>query len=495
MATTIIKNFTNQRWYPSSNPINATVTSNFNGKCNFRYICDVYINGIKVYTSKLFPDPSTGYGFFQISRIIQDYIETKLVTEAPNFPIMIGAETTAPTSALTIYCKFGEEYDNSSLCDGTIIQYNSQVQSNTFYVFESAIDYEDFNTFDYTKYYMTTSSQKTKFLTKSPRVNDISFGDSYFLDFMTLNTITSSYKLRIKRYNKDGTSSTNDISPSISLPINKRYRLAVGPSDLNMYFTNNFNTLFINELVSYYTIELLYNSTVISEMFRFNVKKPSKYNSRFGFVGSMGGIEHFTFFHRNIKTYYIDRKIFERTTQRNINNDWSYEVGDRGTTTYKVNSIETHRVSTFCSQEHSKWLSEMWLSPNVWTYKRTELIPFIVYREDSTPTSRMLFRLDGEYDISVGQKVLSFVDYNINYSDFGGYFTVVNIEGNVLDLGLTYDVYNSSTKACGHIQLKEYWRTLPIVIADNNIELKERIDKPIEYSLNYMMAYTKNTLR
>jgi hypothetical protein len=139
MATSIVKNFTSGRWYPSANPINATVTSNFNGKCNFRYICDVYVNGTRVYTSKLFPEPGTGYGFFQISRILQDYIETYINKTPPTSIFSSATETSAPTSALTVYCRFGEEYDSTTTCDGTIVQYNTQVTSNTFYVFSTFI--------------------------------------------------------------------------------------------------------------------------------------------------------------------------------------------------------------------------------------------------------------------------------------------------------------------------------------------------------------------
>lgn len=495
MATSIVKNFTSARWYPSANPINATVTSNFNGKCNFRYICDVYVNGTKVYTSKLFPEPSTGYGFFQIGRIIQDYIETLIPKTAPTSLFNVAAESTAPTSALTVYCKFGEEYDSTTTCDGTIVQYNNQATSNTFYVFESAIDYEDFLTFDYTDYYTGTSSV-TNFLTNSPRVgNDISYGDSYFLDFMTLQTINSTYKVKISIVDIYGITTDYTIA-STTLSARKRYRLAVGPSDINKYYVNTFGYPLITQFSKSYTITLLYNTTTVSEPFQFVLKKPAEFVTRLGFVGLKGGIEHFTFYHRNTKSYEIDRRTFERTTQSNIASDWTYQVGDRGTTTYKVSAMESHRVGTFCSKAHSEWLYEMWLSPAVWTYKRTELIPFRIYREDSTPTSRMLFWLPTGHGLEVGDEIISLPDTLLSYTDFQGAFTVASVEGdNIVDCGLTYNIYNSNTVACGYVQKVEIWQTLPVVIGDNNIEVKQKLTRPIEYSLSYRTAYSKNTLR
>ena len=59
MAITIINQKTSNAFYPAGNPINVTVNSNNSGNCNFRYICDFYINGTKVFTDKLFPDPTT----------------------------------------------------------------------------------------------------------------------------------------------------------------------------------------------------------------------------------------------------------------------------------------------------------------------------------------------------------------------------------------------------------------------------------------------------
>jgi hypothetical protein len=48
---------------------------------------------------------------------------------------------------------------------------------------------------------------------------------------------------------------------------------------------------------------------------------------------------------------------------------------------------------------------------------------------------------------------------------------------------------------CGQIQKLTTWSKLPIVPTDNTIEVKQRLGRPIEYTLNYQMAYSKTTLR
>jgi len=60
--------------------------------------------------------------------------------------------------------------------------------------------------------------------------------------------------------------------------------------------------------------------------------------------------------------------------------------------------------------------------------------------------------------------------------------------------GYQITIYNLGT-ACGWVQKDEAWKTLPITISDNNVEVKQKLTKPIEYSLSYAMAYSKNTLR
>ena len=484
MAITIIQNFTQNKFYPSSNPINCTVNSNNSGKCNFRYICDIYINGIKVISDKLFPDPTTGYGFFQISRIIEDYIET----EAPktNYSEIwnLAALAASPTANLSVYCRFGEEYDNSVSCDGVILQYTNLQTSNTFYVFQTAIDYEDYPTFNYNNYLFATSSQTGKlFLTNLRDDIDVSYNDSYFLDFISLQTINASYSCVVKTYNSSNAIITTKTYTK-SLTSTKRYRLAVGPFDINYYE----GLPVISPLVSYYTVQVNWAGSQISELITFKVKAPNAFRTRIAFVGLKGGLEHFTFYHRDRKNYQLERKNYERVLQSNYSGQWKYEVGDRGTTTYATSAKETHIVSSYCSKEVSEWLYELWLSPEVWTYQEPKLYNFRPFQDGIY----VKYSVDGEHGLVAGDNVLSFSD-NEDYVD---QFSVVSVNGNIVDFGLLYSVYGATMlDTCGQVQKLTTWSKLPIVPIDNTIEVKQRLGRPIEYTLNYQMAYSKTTLR
>ena len=483
MAITIISNLTSNRFYASANPINITVSSNNSGKCNFRYICDVYINGINVFRDKLFPDPSTGYGFFQMSRVLNDYIKTSINKTNYSAVINAAANLNAPSAAFSLYFRFGEEYDNTINCSGSVNQYLNLATSNTSFVFEAAIDYEDWPTFDYNNYFIGTQSASTQFLTNTQKEIDLTYNDPYTLDFITSASIGASYSVRLVRYFNDGSTSTTNYTAS-TLGQRRRFRLAVGPIDLNRIAASALITPFVN----YYTIQLRFASNNISELFTFKLKAPQKYRTRIGFVGLLGGIEHFTFYHRNVKSYEIERKMYAKTLQSNYSGSWSYEVGDRGDSVYQVSAQQVNAVASYCDKPTSEWLYEMWLSPQVWTYKRPELYIFTPFQDGIY----VKYWVEESHGLKAGDAVFSFSDNN----DFNGRFTVVSVNGNIVDFGLLYSVYGSTMQGtCGWVQKDEAWQILPIVISDNTIEVKVRTARPIEYALNYRTAYQKTTLR
>jgi hypothetical protein len=481
MAITIISNLTSNKWYPSSNPINITVDSNNSGKCNFRYICDLYINGVKIFMDKLFPDPTTGYGFFQLSRVIQDYIQTTITKQSDYLTnsslIKAASSLSAPSSQFSIQVKFGEEYDNSVNCDGTVLQYLNLQNSNTAFVFETAIDYEDFPTFNGNSYLMGTQSATTPFLTNSNKEIEVTYNDPYSVDFITTNQMNSSWNVLVSRYANGSIISTQSI-PYVGVSTIKRWRLWCGPLDINSTIAD----VFISPAVDEYRVQLRYINTVVSETLTFKVKDPKPFRTRIGFTGLKGGVENFTFYHRNRKSFNIVRKDYNKTLQSNYSNQLKYEVGDRGDTTYAVSAKEVHNVASFCDKKTSEWLYEMWLSPNVFTWKRQDLLEFRTYVDGSD------LKLWVEGDLLAGDTIYVFD----NGGNLNGRTEVVSVSGNSV---LTDAGWSTSLSGCGWVLKESEWQILPIIISDNSIEVKQKLSRPIEYSLNYAMAYEKTTLR
>src|SRR5574343_742174 len=403
MAVSFIANLSSAAYYPTSNPITFTVNSNNTGNCNFRYINDIYVNGVKVFTQKQFPDTTTGYGFFDISQIVNDYINGTI----PKSPYTDYFNTTSNTDLLTVYCKLGEEYDSSVHCDGTIYTYLNQVQTNTIYAFQGAIDYEDYPSCIYSNYLITTSSSTTKkFLTNSPRTLDITDKDSFYLDFLSNETIDSNWDVYLTINWKNGSTSQLALT-SGSLTQYRKYRIAVGPFDINKIYGS---TLLDSSLVNTYSVYLRYSTVRVSETFTFKMKAAKPYETRFAWTNQLGGIDHFTFYHRNTKSYNITRKTYKKSLLRNYSNYWTYQVGDREQATYNISAKQTNKVSTFCGRTESEWLSELWFSPNAWIYDYVEDTPC-----NTITTWKMWPIIITDDSKEVKQKMTKPIEYNITY--------------------------------------------------------------------------------
>jgi len=532
MAITVVNQKSSNTFHPVANPINVTVNSNNSGNCNFRYICDIYINGTKVFRDKLFPDPSTGYGFFQLARIIQDYADwgLPLSTQTTGGFYNI-ASNTRPNSMLSVYCKFGEEYDISTDCSGSVSQYLNLVTSNTFYAFNGVVDYEDFPSFDYTDYLLGQGSWGTgvnteKFLTNSPRTLDIGYDDSYYLNFYSLTAPTSNafatyIAIRVTTYYKAGGTNVWDIPVTAAMTLNayKHYRIAVGPYNINEFV--GAGPFPITQWVYKYDVQLINSSNLAakSETFTFNLKTPTENKTRIGFVGLLGNTEYFNFFHRNKKMTEIERKNYRKTLNSNYSGVWSYRVGDRSETTYSIKAQEKHTVASYVNRDDSAWLSELFLSPEVWVNKGPKTLCFTVYPNQvfsygggagvdievpasarigpiGSGTTKLFFRVGKDHGLQVGDQFYCYPDDNNLYVDYNNMFTVLALIGDdAVDCGVTYGIFSLTNYVTGFLVKSEPWVRLPVTLDDKSVEEKVRTSKPIEYTINYSMAYEKNTLR
>lgn len=493
MAITIVNGIPSNRFLPSANPINITVSSNNNGKCNFRYVCDVYIDNVNVFRFKLFPDPSTGWGFFQLADVISDYLK-EYRTQASSAGIL-NAYDNQNKSIASVYCRFGEEYDNSSTCDGTLNIYPNLATSNTFFTYYGGLDYEEWPSFNHNTYVVdwstsySASTKSPKFMTKRPRGSaTCGFADSYYLEWMAA-TPPNFNQTRLVIQKDDG-QSTFFNSPSLTSF--RRFRAACGPFNINKAM----NSPWINSSTKWYDVWIEDSSKQLTEKFRIELQRPTHFRSRIGFIGSLGAPEYVTFYHRNRTSYSIDRKTYKKyLTSHKGAGVYSYNVGDESNTVWNVSATEQHLVSTFVDTSTSKWLYELWLSPSVWIETHPRMWNFRVFRESSSPTSRMLFWLPDGHDINPGDSFFSIPDNKSNYVDYINRFTAISVNGNVVDCGLTYNIYNLTNEACGWIVKDETAVRLPIVLNDSNVEVKQKEGKQIQYTLTYQASVSKTTLR
>ena len=494
MAISFISQIPANKFLPSSNPINITVNSNNSGKCNFRYVCDIYVNSLMIFRLKLFPEPNTGWAFFQLSDIIDDYLSEYLpATYTAAISVGTGLGAAPDCSVVSVFCRFGEEYDNSANCDGPIDLYANLATGNTFFSFYGSFDYadwNDYNSVDFPNWVTNhTSGATINFLTDRPRGSaECSYEDTYVLDWLcNVAPIAGSTQIKIRL---DNGNIYSIASPTISNSV-KRLRATVGPFNINRHF----NTALINASVKYYDVWIETSGFQVTEKFRIKITKPKVFRSRFGFIGLKGSPEFITFFHRNREALNIDRKNYKRYLTSRKGNSWGYAVGDRQTQTWASTVKNLHTVSTFVSEDQSKWLNQLWISNNIWIETKPLSTGFRVFREDTSPTSRMLIWLNDASKFKAGDSIFLISDNKPEFSDYNGEFTIVSVNENIIDIGFTYNFYNLTDDACGWLVKNELGVRIPIVAEDGSVEIKQKGEGLIEYTFTYSDSVDKITLR
>lgn len=507
MAITIVKQIASGKLLPAFNHQNFTLNSNMNGQCNFRYLTDVYVNGVFRFRLKTFPDPQTGFGFIQIGRVVEDYIANW--TPSDDNPGVSKIATTTPGPYLEVYCKFGEEYDGTSGCTGAVNQFPNLATSNTYRVWNAAVDYENYPSFDSTKYTIGTASSTTsQFLTLAPRTIDVYLNDSYNLTFYSAS---KPHSARITLYKENGTTNTIYITGTGSNA--GLWSLACGPyqilkqsSTVNLWPNGAYSTItpLITCATTKYEVTLMNSATQsVSETFTFNLKSPKEFRTRLAWTGQYGNPERYTFYHRNRKSYTIQRTEFNRNQFSNIANEWTYQVGDRGRTSLTNTSQEVHSVSTFARKEDSEFMTSLWRSNNVWVEQQPRIFRWRVFRQ----ASKMIFQVPPDLNLKAGDQFWTVVNevQNTTWGEYNGKFTVASVSGpnNVyVDCNLTYSAGfppfgggNATTEASGIGIVIEPYVKLPIIITDQSVEVSQRTNRPVTYQINYEMAFEKNTIK
>ena len=165
---------------------------------NFRYVFDVYIQGVKVFTGKSTPNPE-GLGVLDVSKILETYLTGSPVALEQDTAIFW--HSTFPFSrpysnqVFLYYIQVGEEH--SLTPTGRLEQY-SGIGSNLGFPSVPSLDFrtylgtlpvnyiantQDFNYGPFVLSGVPTNAQQGLFLTNSPRQRDLNDNDYYTLSF------------------------------------------------------------------------------------------------------------------------------------------------------------------------------------------------------------------------------------------------------------------------------------------------------------------------
>ena len=345
---------------------------------NFKYICDIYVGGVKVAQLKAFPNPVSHYGVFNIGNVVRNYVSSNLTY----LPFTAGIRVDKFTNH-TVYveCKFGYEYGTN------VAQYLNQ-QSRTNYFSNT-----------YNKRRTTNiltnpilSFKKDNFATNRPTKTDVYLTTTTnapllvpFYNGVVYPSSPQNIVFKVNRYKKDGTYTLSSSITSTGSAIDyTMIQLNLSPASLNAALASTF----IDENTLYYNVV----ATLNSGSGYFDVTSPNFYpycENKYEvftlvFMNQYGGYDSYQFSKKSKRTYNSEKKSFDRIPY-SINSStgamtyFSQGIMNESSIVYDSKFMESMTFNTDIIDELTyEWLAELILSPSVFVVIDSAFIPVVV---------------------------------------------------------------------------------------------------------------------
>jgi hypothetical protein len=345
------------------------VESNNTAQTNFEYICDVYVNAGSTYIARLkrFPD-SDGYGDFDLSRVLADYVSVTLADSSDN------GFNLHRSHYVNYVLKFGEIYGGTTYTNLTV--------TSTQVALMMALSFNQFYDYDYTEYQME-GVYYGNFLTNSPRTLKARRNGYAELHFLNIEN-AQVYELKINTYLPDGSliASYTINNPYENVNVNNKWvSVGVGIYNLNNSTLSSGVQLVIDDDAGSYDVALYtQDGDRTSEIITFEIDDTcNRYEGKhIKFLNRLGGFD--TFFFSSNENVFVDVNNREQYTKLagTVSGSpvtWGYNLSDRGQKVIAVDSQErTILKSGALTDAEYVWLRELITSPEVYaieTYNGT----------------------------------------------------------------------------------------------------------------------------
>ena len=308
---------------------------------NFKFIADVQVAGQSFRLFK-FPDPTFNTGSFNVSKIVQSYIQGDIDKATFGFQENVLSEQ-------DITVQFGEEYGASS--SGTTV-FPNQIESSATQIWNSVIDTLPFANYNKADFVMNTSSP-IPFLTNAPSGGLIRANEDAWLYGLT-ETSGTVYHAKIITYDSAGstiqTVKVNNPFQSIPSTNSKYIRFSCGTNNLNSIPSSGITDggaqpIITSSVASYDITFQTFAGVEVSIPHTFNVSDTCTKNPiyRFHFLNKLGGYDSYSFIRASTGVVSVERNSFTKV----IGNDtsgtaWGYSTRDRGRTAFSTKVDEVY---------------------------------------------------------------------------------------------------------------------------------------------------------
>jgi len=234
-------------------------SSDNSGQTDFKFVFDVFVNGLQLVRTKVFPDPTNGKGYFNASNVVRNEITfdwfTPVSSVQPEY--LLSQPSTSGQIAQTYNIRVGEDYSGITtlnMASGNVKAYNWIPP-----VFK--------------RRQQTISTFDGKYLTNRPKSAKVKLGDKLMIPFK--GVVGETYVLRFRTYNAaNALIATTSTTTSLSITSSNNFlQLDIGSDALNA----SAGATPITSAVAYYDVYFVVGGATESESFRVYLTCDNRY--------------------------------------------------------------------------------------------------------------------------------------------------------------------------------------------------------------------------
>jgi hypothetical protein len=386
MSITLI----NPSGYPSAqdNLWSIAYSSN-SGQVDFKYVFDVFVDGVQLVRTKVFPEPSNGRGYFDAMPVVSNEITYgwfQPLSTTFGLPLTLTESDTLNEKIYQI--RVGEDYSGTTylnLASGNVTAYNYSAPL-------------------FMRRQINIGQKLNNWLTNRPLIIKAKTTDKILIPLFT-----DSFKnINIKTYNENNSLITNNITNFVNPNVKKYVQLDVGATALNERIFVNFNDK------KYYTLQLLNTSsedtaTIKSPIIRVDIDCNPMYTPvNLYFINAYGMFDTARFNLASRLTMDVERKTFEKRNYTFNNSSVDYYDANKVYNESKINygskSNHSYKLTMdFPSDAEYIWLAELIVSPQIYAEIDGNYYPVTIKNtnyEYSTYTNNRLRALEIDIDLN-----------------------------------------------------------------------------------------------
>jgi hypothetical protein len=395
MSITLI----NPSGYPSAqdNLWSIAYSSN-SGQVDFKYVFDVFVDGVQLVRTKVFPEPSNGRGYFDAMPIVKNEITYGWFNPAKNETVNATLCNESNTLNEKIYqIRVGEDYSGTTylnLVSGNVTTYNYSAPL-------------------FKRRQINIGQKLNKFLTNRPKTLKAKLTDAVLIPFFY--DTNANFIFQFKKYNfSNALIDTKDTSANTFT--NKYNQFDIGVNAINRRILSDYSiSNWIDSNVKYYTVEVIISDAGLTDFLTINIDCNPLYTPiNLYFINAFGMFDTARFDLASRLTMDVERKTFQQrdytfnnTTvdyynSQNVYNESKINYGSKTNHSYKL-------TMNYPSDAEYQWLAELIVSPQIYAEIDGNYYPVSIKAnnyEYSTYTNNRLKAL--EIDIELNQTRYNF---------------------------------------------------------------------------------------